>query len=209
MKPNDDTLAEIGLNETKCLYHRMLKQLINNNRSDKNTTHSYLEVYELFLQRIKDSATNVMEIGIWAGGGLLMFRDYFPNATVYGLDIITSEQVEPDLKNAERIKLLLSIDAYTPELINLFKTSGKKFDMIVDDGPHTLESMLFFIKLYSTLLTDDGILVVEDIPDYEWTQKMLNELPPSLVKSTFIIDRRHVNGRYDDIMLFVDKGRTH
>jgi len=55
----------------------------------------------------------------------------------------------------------------------------------------------------------DGILVVEDIPDYEWTQKMLQEIPPSLVKSTFIIDRRHVNGRYDDIMLFVDKGRAH
>jgi hypothetical protein len=101
------------------------------------------------------------------------------------------------------------VDAYTPELINLFKASGKKFDMIVDDGPHTLESMLFFIKHYSALLTDDGILVVEDIPEYEWTQKMLQELPPSLVKSTFIIDRRHVNGRHDDIMLFVDKGRSH
>lgn len=199
----------VGLNETLVSYHRMLKSLINNNRSDKNTTHSYLEVYELFVQRIKDSATNVMEIGIWAGGGILMFRDYFPNATIYGLDIITSGQVEPDLKEAARIKLLLSMDAYTPELINLFKASGKKFDMIVDDGPHTLESMLFFVKHYSTLLTDDGILVVEDIPDYEWTQKMLQELPPSLVKSTFIIDRRHVNGRYDDILLIVDKGRSH
>jgi cephalosporin hydroxylase len=187
----------------------MLKKLMNDNRSDKNTTHSYLEVYELFVQRIKDSATNVMEIGIWAGGGILMFRDYFPNATIYGLDIITPEQVEPDLKEAARIKLLLSMDAYTPELINLFKASGKKFDMIVDDGPHTLESMLFFVKHYSTLLTNDGILVVEDITDYEWTQKMLQELPPSLVKSTFIIDRRHVNGRYDDIILIVDKGRSH
>jgi len=34
---------------------------------------------------------------------------------------------------------------------------------MLDDGPHTLESMKQFIKLYSQIMTDDGILIIEDV----------------------------------------------
>jgi hypothetical protein len=40
---------------------------------------------------------------------------------------------------------------------------NKRFDVMIDDGPHTLESMLKFIRLYSKLMTDNGILIIEDI----------------------------------------------
>jgi hypothetical protein len=191
----------------------MLKSLVNNRRTDKNTTHSYLEVYELFTERIKSSAKNVLEIGVWDCGGLLMFHDYFENASIYGLDIFPFERlandIQADLQQKNRIKLLLSTNAYDENVVKVFLNSAIRFDMIIDDGPHTLETQIFAAKFYSTLLSDTGILVIEDIGEYEHTQKIIHELPENLKKATFIIDRRHVNGRYDDIMLIIDKSRIH
>ena len=34
--------------------------------------------------------------------------------------------------------------------------------LVLDDGAHTLQSMIQFIKLYSQILTADGILIRED-----------------------------------------------
>ena len=40
----------------------------------------------------------------------------------------------------------------------------------LDDGPHTLESI--FIKLYSQVMSDDVILIVEDVQSWDWIVKM-------------------------------------
>ena len=42
-----------------------LQQLVDNSRTDKNTTHSYLGLYEELLQTKKYTAKNVLEIGNW------------------------------------------------------------------------------------------------------------------------------------------------
>ncbi len=41
-----------------------------------------------------------------------------------------------------------------------------KFDFILDDAPHTLESMILFIKLYSQIMTDNSILIIEDVQSW-------------------------------------------
>jgi hypothetical protein len=46
-----------------------LKRLVDNTLTDKDTTHSYLELYETLLQSKKETAKNVLEIGI--GGNFL------------------------------------------------------------------------------------------------------------------------------------------
>ena len=77
--------------------------------------------------------------------------------------------------------------------------------MILDDGPHTLESMLRFVNLYSPLLKDDGILILEDIQDYSWVNIIYNNIPNDLLKYVKIFDLRHVKGKYDDIVLVINK----
>jgi len=51
---------------------------------------------------------------------------------------------------------------------------------MLDDGPHTLESMKQFIKLYSQIMTDDGILAIEDVQSWKWIDKLKNEVPENL-----------------------------
>ena len=76
---------------------------------------------------------------------------------------------------------------------------------MLDDGPHSLESMVQFIKLYSQILADDGILIIEDVQAYEWIGILSNQVPEHLRKYIKVYDLRQNKGRYDDIVFTIDK----
>jgi hypothetical protein len=77
--------------------------------------------------------------------------------------------------------------------------------MILDDGTHTLEDIKTFIRLYSQLLTDDGILIVEDIQSIHWLTELIEETPEYLKKFIKMYDLRDIKNRYDDIIFTIDK----
>lgn len=188
----------------------MLRTLIDDSRTDKNTRHSYLDLYESLLSCKKHSAKNVMEIGIGSDenncGSIKLWRDYFTQATVYALDIIPVEQVIDELRNNERVVLYTSIDAYDPAFFNsTFLDKNIKFDFMLDDGPHTLDSMRMFIRLYSQVMADDGILIIEDVQDMRWLEVLRNEVPGNLKKFVKTYDLRANKNRYDDIVFTIDK----
>jgi Glycosyl transferase family 2 len=184
--------------------HRM-HDIIDNRRTDKNTTHSYLDLYQKLLEPKRLSATNVLEVGICAGGSIKLWHDYFTNATVYGLDIMHRKDVWPEILDKDRIKLYLETDAYDDTFFNKeFLDKNIKLDIIIDDGPHTLASMIKFVELYSQLLNDNGILIIEDIQDYNWIQVITNAVPKHLKEFIKIFDLRTNKGRYDDILFIID-----
>lgn len=186
----------------------MLKRLIDNKKSDKDTVHTYLEVYELIFARIKESAKNVLEIGILYGGSIDMWNKYFENANIYAID---SEPLLPEalfLVNTPRVNILTPVNAYDTDLVRLFQHQNIQMDVIVDDGPHTLESMQFVVKHYSSLLSTNGILVIEDVQDYSWISKIYEEVPENLKKYVFVVDRRVLKGRYDDVMFIINKAHA-
>ena len=135
-----------------------------------------------------------------------MWSDFFTNATVYGLDIININNVWEEIRNKEKIILYTSTDAYNNNFfINNFLNKNIKFDFMLDDGPHTLESMKQFIKLYSQIMTDDGILIIEDIQAWEWIDILKKEVPENLKQFIKIYDLRQNKNRYDDIVFTIDK----
>ena len=75
---------------------------------------------------------------------------------------------------------------------------------MIDDGPHTLESMLTFIKLYSNVLANDGILVIEDIQSIDWIPILANQVPDNLKKFIQVYDLRSIKDRYDDLMFVIN-----
>ena len=183
-----------------------LEQLVDNSRTDKNTVHSYLPLYEKLLNKKKNTATNVLEVGIYHGGSIKLWHDYFTNATVYGLDIMNINDVYEGIKNNEKIVLHTSSDAYNMEFFNTnFLSKNIKFDLILDDGPHTLQSMIQFIQLYSQILADDGILIIEDVQSWEWIDILKSVVPEHLKNFIKIYDLRPNKGRYDDIVFSIDK----
>ena len=63
--------------------NKTLNELVNNKHTDKNTIHSYLNLYENLLSSKKYTAKNILEIGIGYpggnGGSIKMWNDYFVN----------------------------------------------------------------------------------------------------------------------------------
>jgi hypothetical protein len=79
---------------------------------------------------------------------------------------------------------------------------------MLDDGPHTLESMKDFIKLYSQVMTHDGILIIEDVQEWDWIEILKNEVPKHLKKFVKTYDLRANKNRYDDIVFTIDKSNV-
>jgi hypothetical protein len=188
-----------------------LESLIDNSLTDKNTSHSYMGLYDTLLKNKKETAVNVLEVGIGDfgqknGGSIKLWRDYFTKATIYGLDILSTDRVIDELLTDKRVVLYTSTDAYNDDFFTShFLNKNIKCDFMLDDGPHTLESMKKFIKLYSQLMTDDGILIIEDVPNIGWIDILSNEVPEELKKFIKVYDLRANKNRFDDIVFTIDK----
>jgi cephalosporin hydroxylase len=187
----------------------MLVDYCDNRYTDKNSAHSYVPFYdELFASKEK-TATSILEVGIQTGGSMTMWANYFTNAVIHGLDIMHIDHVRDELKNDSRLRLYTSVDAYDPAYVEAtFASKGMQFDMMLDDGPHTLESMVAFIKLYSPMLKSDGIMVVEDVADIAWIETLKEATPDELKPFIEVHDRRPVKGQWDDILFVINKSRT-
>jgi len=98
---------------------------------------SYLDIYEQHLNKIRYEATKIVEIGVLDGKSLLMWQEYFPNATIYGIDI------NPDCKKYEtdRIKIFIGDQNNEKFLTNIKKEIGE-YDMLIDDGSHITNHQL-------------------------------------------------------------------
>jgi hypothetical protein len=180
--------------------------------TDKNTTHSYLEVYESLFKSKRETATHVLEVGIGPApnnaGSIRMWALYFPNAQIHACDVIPIDQVHLCIVNHPQVYLHTSNDAYNSRFVqSAFSSKNIKFDILVDDGPHTLQSMVSFITLYLPLMKDDGVLVIEDIQDIAWTDTLHAATPIEWKMHSMVYDRRQIKGRYDDIMFVITKNK--
>ena len=175
----------------------MLRQLVDNTLTDKDTVHSYLDTYEELFKDRRD-INDLLEIGIDKGGSLKLWSDYFKNASIYGMDITNVLKVD----NVERVSIDF-IDAYDKKNI-----PNKKFDIIIDDGPHTFMSVIQFLFYYLPLLTDDGIAIIEDVQTIaciDVFNLIIEEHFPELRQCVSVYDIREKKGRYDDILYVIDK----
>lgn len=161
--------------------------------------HSYVEAaYGELFKRIR-LCKNVLEIGIQTGGSHLLWRDYFPEATITGIDIKHCKRLD----NETRIVQIIG-NAYCDETVNLF--NDKHFDLIIDDGPHTLNTMMFVVEKYLTKLTDNGILCIEDIVEFGWVYQLSQAIPKELQNCVKVFDLREQDNKTDSILLTIDKG---
>lgn len=160
--------------------------------TDKNTDHSYIDY--LYNGIVDKSYTDILEIGAFNGGSALLWQDYFPNANIDILDINECEAI----KHQPRINHIVG-NAYSEEIIKNLRT----YDLMIDDGPHTLDSMVYFIDNYVKLLKIGGIAIIEDVQSIEWFNVLISRVPNNCLYH--IIDLRNVKNRYDDLLLMMKR----
>lgn len=165
--------------------------------TDKGDAHTYIKGYyaEEF-NNIRDEKINLLEIGLAHCGSARLWRDWFINGNI---DVV---EVNPNLiKPIDGVNIFLG-DAYEKHTLNLFKDDY--YDYIIDDGPHTIESQIYAVEHWMDKVKPGGKLVIEDISSDEY----LNKLIASTKHSCRIFDFRGISGRWDDIILEIEKSKN-
>lgn len=182
-------------------------RIITNNFTDKGKVHSYIDQLDDLLGESVNEKLKILEIGVYLGGSVALWDDSFPNSEIHAIDIKLRPKSQLNLYDRPRVNLYEG-DAYSKEMISLLQEKGP-YDIILDDGPHTLKSMKSFVKNYHSMLNPNGaIMIIEDVQSPEWCDLIKNELPEHLHSYVSIRDLRHIKGRKDDIMFIVDTRKS-
>ena len=174
--------------------------------TDKAEGHSYDIFYSDHFDKYRNLEGNILEIGAQYGGSALLWHDYLPKFKIIMADIYN--QVHPtiiDKMHNDRYEFLL-MDSFTNESIEFLKEKySEGFDIIVEDGPHTLESQIFALQEYPKLLKKGGILVIEDIQKFEYCDVLLSLELDFEYESLEVVDLRENKDRYDDLLVVLKK----
>lgn len=142
--------------------------------TDKLTKHPYTEDYDPLFEQWRDTPVRLLEIGAYHGASTIAWDKYFPKGDITVVDIQPRKALEniDGRVDSTRTRIIIA-DAYTKE----FADTQGTFDIVNDDGPHTLESMKSCVTLYFPKLNPGGVLVIEDIPKSHWINDLVSLLP--------------------------------
>jgi SAM-dependent methyltransferase len=130
----------------------------------KDTKHSFKNILEVGIGTIDQNKASSMHYyrlfvanDYTFGNSLRAWRDYFINADIYGIDIDENTMFEE-----ERIKTFCSSSIDVDSMRSILEKLPQ-FDMIVDDGLHTMEANLETLKNCFPHLKNGGIYIIEDV----------------------------------------------
>jgi hypothetical protein len=154
-----------------------LAQLAENYLTDKRPSeHDYVQCYEFYFSGARNSRLSLLEIGIlehpdkinrpFGAASLRMWEDYFPNATVHGIDI-------NDLRHnqQERINIYVGDQNDHDAMREIFESNKLTPKIIIDDGSHKIHHQLSTLATLFRYLEPGGLNVIEDIVQFNLKKK--------------------------------------
>jgi hypothetical protein len=119
----------------------------------------YFDIYHRHLQKFVGRKVNLLEIGVYSGGSLAMWRTYFgPKCRVYGVDI------EPACKAYETQEIGIFIgDQSDRGFWRRFREMVPELDIVIDDGGHLAQQQIVTLEEILPHLNAGGVYVCEDI----------------------------------------------
>lgn len=156
--------------------------------------NGYLRWYDAAIGDSWPAVTAVLELGVHRGGSLLLWRDYFPNARILGIDVADVQIADPRI---ECVRASQDDERALHEAAARFAPDG--FDLIIDDASHIAKlSEPSFRALYDAHLKPGGLYVIED-----WATGYLPEWPDGKKQSRWRA-RSHEAGMVGWIKRLID-----
>jgi hypothetical protein len=110
----------------------------------------------------REDHINILEVGVFKGNSIEAWLDYFPNATIYGIDIFV--RVKPEnitVLNHNRVKWARGDSTKSADIMALWP--DVKFDFIIDDGLHTPAANKDTFDNLIGKLAEGGKFFIEDV----------------------------------------------
>jgi len=144
------------------------------NTDKKKSVHNYTETYFSIFNEKRLYINNFLEIGILDGSSLKMWRDFFTNAQIYGVDINPNCSKFED----ERINIRIGSQDDASFLDSSFLQKNILFDYIIDDGSHISSHQIkSFEFLFNNCLKSGGLYIIEDTCCSYWKSHQTDDDP--------------------------------
>lgn len=154
----------------RSLFSSRLDKLAWKYKTDKTPliNHHYTETYHKLFKNLE--VKKMLEIGIGHnekgengymgisdykfGASLYVWRDYFPNAQIFGCDI-----KKDIIFNEDRIHCYECDQSKSESLMQLINKIGGDFDIIIDDGSHVTEHQIISAKTLLPFVKCEGGII--------------------------------------------------
>ena len=136
--------------------------------------HHYFEIYERHFSRFRDRPIRMLEIGVFRGGSLRMWKQFFhPDSIIVGIDIDKSCAAHERADENVHVRIGSQAD---PDFLAQVTEEFGPFDIILDDGSHkTHHQNVSFGALFRASLKDGGCYMVEDMHSNYWLKTIDSE----------------------------------
>jgi 23S rRNA U2552 (ribose-2'-O)-methylase RlmE/FtsJ len=126
--------------------------------------HHYFEIYEYHLSRFRGTSATIVEIGVYQGGSLQMWREYFgPDVRLVGVD------VNPECSQFADSKTEIIIgDQGDREFLTKLREQVKGIDVVIDDGGHFMEQQIVSFEELFPAVRNGGVYLCEDLHTSYW-----------------------------------------
>ena len=128
----------------------------------------FLDHYEEKFESIRNDITKVLEIGVETGRSHRMWLEYFPNANIYGFDIFKFgvdelNRLQKDNPYLDRSIMFKGDQENTNDLEKFLSLHGGDFDIIIDDGGHTIKQQQLSLGILFNAVKPGGYYIIEDL----------------------------------------------
>lgn len=126
--------------------------------------HHYLPIYDRYFSQWRGRPVKFLEIGVFKGGSLSMWRQYFgPEATIFGIDI------DPACAAFDSDEARVRIGSQDdPDFLRRVVAEMGGVDVVLDDGSHQMAHIRTSLETLFPLLTVGGTYMIEDLHTAYW-----------------------------------------
>lgn len=139
---------------------RTLAQIAQSYDTDKALNSGYISNFERHFGHLRDQPVTLLELGVFRGGSLQMWQEYFPKGLIVGLDLNSN----PLPQTPERVRFYQGSQDDGALLARIARECAPAgFDIVIDDASHIGSlSRASFRAIFPQYLKAGGIYVVED-----------------------------------------------
>lgn len=135
---------------------KTLDQIFIEKGTDKSSlSHNYSPYYEMFFGPLRNEPLSIMELGVYSGASVRAWKEYFPNANIFGVDVTYHPQI-----NEDRVFM---IEADLSKQEDIDRLSVVPYDIIVDDAAHRGDHQVACFRTLFQSLKPGGLYIIEDI----------------------------------------------
>jgi hypothetical protein len=119
----------------------------------------YFDIYHRHFAKFRGTDARILEIGVYSGGSLGMWRDYFGRKShIYGVDIEPACRIYA----GDGVSILIG-DQADRAFWRKVRTELPPFDIVIDDGGHNPEQQIVTLEEILPHLRPGGVYLCEDI----------------------------------------------